>query len=166
QLGGAGGFTMRVDLELLVGSGSENDQAGFRIGAKAGDQPVPVDFEDYRRNAVYGEGLHAGIDGTGRLFIGGEKGEKTVAAGEKIRLTLKATEAGGPYRLTLKAARASDGEELARLAAEVDAAALAGNVALLSHFPSGDDNSGEDNTGQPSARFSDWRLSGGRVRHN
>src|SRR5699024_6080481 len=93
-------------------------------------------------------------------------GEKTVAAGEKIRLTLKATEAGGPYRLTLKAARASDGEELARLAAEVDAAALAGNVALLSHFPSGDDNSGEDNTGQPSARFSDWRLSGGRVRHN
>src|SRR5690625_4983684 len=57
QLGGAGGFTMRVDLELLVGSGSENDQAGFRIGAKAGDQPVPVDFEDYRRNAVYGEGL-------------------------------------------------------------------------------------------------------------
>src|SRR5699024_2228241 len=145
QLGeGAGDFTMRVDLELPGGSGSESDQAGFRIGAQAGDQPLPVDFEDYRRNAVFGEGLHAGIDGTGRLFIGGEKGEETVAAGERIRLILKASEAGGPCQLTLKAARASGGEELARLAAEVDAAALTGNVALLAHFPSGEDTSGED----------------------
>src|SRR5699024_522121 len=84
---------------------------------------------------------------------------------------LKASEAGGPCQLTLKAARASGGEELSRLAAEVDAAALTGNVALLAQFPSGEDNSGDDSTGediagQPSARFSDWRLSGGKVRSN
>ncbi|MEX2436225.1 MAG: hypothetical protein WD735_06020, partial [Balneolaceae bacterium] len=79
QLDGfAGDFRISVELELLNNRGSGQDQVGFRIGAKAQDQPVRVQFDDYRRNAVFGEGLHVGFDANGRLFIGEERGEESI----------------------------------------------------------------------------------------
>lgn len=160
--GGAGDVRMQVDLELLTDLSSEKDQVGFRIGAQAQDQPVRVPFDDWRRNAVFGEGLHAGIDGTGRLFIGEVKGEEAVSMQGTTRLRLQATEAGGGYKLTLESIDISSEKALESMTVEgVEADQLQGNVALLSHVPSH-----EDETDRPSVRFSDWRLTGSKVTHN
>ncbi|GAA5521567.1 alkaline phosphatase D family protein [Aliifodinibius salicampi] len=163
QLGeGAGDFRIAVELELLNNTGSGQDRVGFRIGARAGDQPVRVQFEDYRRNAIYGEGLQIGMDANGRLFIGGERGDESISLQGPVRLELDATEAGGPYTLSLKAIDVSSGKLLGSLTAEgIEAGQLKGNVALLSHL-----SSQEKEPMAPSVRFSDWRISGSKVRSN
>lgn len=160
QLDGfAGDFRISVDLELLNNRGSGDDRVGFRIGARAGDQPVRVQFDDYRRNAVFGEGVDVGIDAGGHLYVGEESGEESISMQGPVRLELEATEAGGPYNLRLTASNASSGEVLASLQAEqINAGQLKGNVALLSHCTSPE---GKSNT--PSVRFSDWRISGSKV---
>ncbi|MEX2400292.1 MAG: alkaline phosphatase D family protein [Rhodothermales bacterium] len=156
-----GDFTMRVDLEVLNLRGSDADRIGFRIGARALDQPVRVTFDDYRRNAVFGEGLQAGIDGTGRLFVGETRGDEPVPLVGPIRLELHASEDGGSYRLTLAATDAAGGELLGRLRVEeVDADALIGSPALLAHVASQ-----EEDADTPSVRFSDWRMAGSKLAH-
>lgn len=158
----AGDFRISVDLQLLNNKGSEQDRFGFRIGARAGNQPVPVHFDDYRRNAVFGEGLDVGIGAGGRLFVGNKRGEELISLQGQIRLELKATEAGGSYDLRLTLSDASSGEVLGSLNTEgIEAGQLKGNVALLSHFPSQ-----ENQTKTPSVRFSDWRISGSIVKYD
>jgi hypothetical protein len=158
QVGGASRqFSMSVNVELLQTTGSANDKAGFRIGAKAADDPVTVEFEDDMRDAVFGVGLEAGIDGDGKLFIGEERSDEPVDTQNGICLHLDSEEGGGPYRLHLRATDIGGDNELLSFSSEVSPEQLKGNAALLSHFPSVDDDSA------PSVRFSDWRLSGAGV---
>jgi len=160
-----GDVSMGVTLERLNPTGSADDQIGFCIGARAQDQPVRVPFDDYRRNAVFGEGLHAGIDGTGRLFIGDRTAEAPLPSDQPVRLTLAGREAGGPYQLTLEATDVSSGAPLARLEADdVDADRLVGSLALLAHISSQEESS-QDAAAAPSARFSDWHIAGSKLTH-
>ncbi|MFH5886427.1 alkaline phosphatase D family protein, partial [Halalkalibaculum sp. DA3122] len=156
-----GDFLLQVDLQLLNRNGREQDQVGFRIGARAGDQPVRVSFTDYRRDAVFGEGLPAGIDGQGHLFVGDQKAEQRIPLQKPIRLRVKAVESGGPYQLVLTAIDRDTHAELGRLTApQVAPERLIGNLALLAHFPSW-----QDRPQRPSVRFADWRLSGSKIAH-
>lgn len=160
QIGGASRiFRMGVNLERLHQQGSAEDKTGFRIGANAKDDPVPVEFRDYRRDAVFGEGLEAGIDGEGRLFIGGERSEKSVQVGGSVRLVAESIEEGGPYQLTIKAVDPESGGELLSFSSQAAPEQLEGNLALLSHISSADEQA------NPSAQFSDWQLSGPGVMH-
>lgn len=119
QIGGAScQFSMSVDLDKLNQTGSKDDKTGFRTGARAGDDPVAVEFRDYRRDAVFGVGLEAGIDGEGKLFIGGERSEESIAAENRFRLHLESAESGGSYRLDLRAFDISNGEELIALSTQ------------------------------------------------
>ncbi|MEX0772729.1 MAG: alkaline phosphatase D family protein [Balneolales bacterium] len=152
-------FTTSVQAEVLNKTGSGNDYVGFRLGAKAKDAPCPVTFTDYRRAAVYGEGLDAGITADGRLFIGDKKSPHPIKLGSAIRLEVKGMATARLYTLELSAIDDSDGGKLGSLTAkDINPDDLTGNVGLVAHFASEDD---EAET--PSVRFSDWMLSGGKV---
>lgn len=156
-----GDFVISVDIEILLASGSEEDQAGFEIGSRAKSRPVAVEFDDYRRNAVFGEGSRAGIDGKGRLFIGQEKSRRPVSFDGMVRLQLSAVYSGEAYELTLSAVSLPNEEELGRLTVqEIDPVQLTGNAALLSHI-----SSRQRSENDPSVRFSNWDLSGRKVVH-
>lgn len=151
-------FSIGVDVEILDKIDSKDSYAGFRLGAKAGEFPAPVTFKDYRRAAVFGEGLDAGVTADGRLFIGRKTGEKKLESDSPLRLDLDGSVSGRVYVLTLKATSASNGQVLETLEVDdIQPEDLEGNVALISHFPSD-----EDHWPAPSTRFSDWRLSGSK----
>ncbi|MDX1639623.1 MAG: hypothetical protein R3281_16785, partial [Balneolaceae bacterium] len=157
-----GDFKISVQVNLSKGLGSRNGYVGFRIGAKAKDDPCPVTFEDYRRAAIYGEGLDAGISSDGRLMIGEEKSNRSVATNSAIHLQLKGEAVARAYRLVLTAFDTAGGKRLDRLTVqEIPPGNVAGNIALVSHFPSEGGASGT-----PSARFSDWRISGTKISGN
>ena len=61
----SGTLNMSVDLGLLIGKNEElNDGwVGYKLGVRG-------EFNDYRDNAVRGDGLKAGISTDGKLFIG------------------------------------------------------------------------------------------------
>ncbi|MDZ7693985.1 MAG: hypothetical protein U5K69_23180 [Balneolaceae bacterium] len=64
--------------------------------------------------------------------------------------------------MSLKVIDVSTGELLGSLKSEgIDAGQLKGNIALLSHFPSQ-----EEQPNTPSVRFSDWRISGSKVNYD
>lgn len=152
-------FRMAVMAQLIEQTGSSEDYIGFRIGARARDYPAKVTFTDYRRDAVFGQGLHAGITATGRLFIGDCQSKRELSPGSPLQLELVARNTGGQYQLILTATEAGDEEPLEKLVAEgISADRLEGNVALVTHFSSGDQI-----WGQPVACFSDWRLSGPKL---
>lgn len=155
-------FTTSVQIELLNQSGSGDDWVGFRLGAKAGEVPVKVSFDEYRRAAVFGEGLEAGIRGDGRLFIGAQRGNKSLRLSNEIELTFAAEPVGGSYRATLTASDPESGTVLYRLTtSDIGPESLIGNLALVSHFPSQ-----QDRVESPSVLFSDWQISGDKVRSN
>ena len=116
--GGGGGFTMSVKMGSLDNAGGMIDPgwAGFRVGAKGY-------FKDYRDTVFRGRGLHAGITGDGRLFIGKPADDAPRVADLKS-IDLKLEAAG--TRLTLTA----NGQRVER---EVPADWLVGMVALVCH---------------------------------
>lgn len=151
-------FTISVETEVLYNSSSDDDYIGCRLGAQAGDVPAPVPFKDYRRAAVFGEGLDVGITGAGRLFIGENKSSQTIGLDSPLRLEVSGEISGRVYQLVLSVVDAATGRGLGSLTADdITPEDLAGNVALVSHFPS-------QNGGWPtlSARFSNWRLGGSK----
>ena len=150
------GFESSVTLEWLnhqVPATADN-YIGFRIGAKG-------KFEDYRSAAVFGEGLDAGITGTGQLFIGEKSSEKKVNIKESLRLILQVTPEGNQYVLRLRAFDLENDSLLAEFTSEdVQQKDITGNIALVSHFL--DANSAEE----PSVAFANWELKGGKIRQN
>ncbi|MEX0681592.1 MAG: alkaline phosphatase D family protein [Balneolales bacterium] len=152
------GFTVSVEAEMLVNSASDDDYVGFRLGAQAGDSPAPVTFKDYRRAAVFGEGLDAGVTGAGRLFIGETNSSQPIAVDSSLLLKVNGEISGRVYQLVLSVKDAATGRELGSLKADdIVPDKLAGNVALVSHFPS---QNGSWLTS--TSRFSNWRLSGSK----
>lgn len=100
--------------------------AGFKIGARGR-------FNDYRDSAVFGKGLHTGITFDGVLFIGKqhENDPSIERAPDKIVLRFTVTSTGESCKAEL-AAFDFEGNRLAgKVSDTVDAADLAGNIALV-----------------------------------
>jgi alkaline phosphatase D len=151
-------FSVSAEAEFLLDSESDDDYLGFRLGAQAGSFPAPVNFKDYRRAAVFGEGLDAGISATGQLFIGKTKSSEFVGSNAPLRLGVTGKINGRVYELTIWVKDAETNRDLGSLTADnIAPEDLVGNVALVSHFPS---QNGDWPTS--SARFSNWRLSGSK----
>jgi len=124
-----GGFRMSVrlgclDKESMTGKG----WAGFRIGAK-------TEYGDYRRYAIYGEGIDAGITTEGMLFI------KTAVQTESLKVTtdfgdislqIEAEPQGRAYRLVLSACKGWSEERIGAVELkQVPAERFIGNLALV-----------------------------------
>lgn len=154
-----GRVSTSVKIDLLNRSGSVNDYIGFRLGAKAKDDPVPVGFDDYRRAAVFGEGLDAGVTADGHLFIGSTKGKQSIDLSRAVRLEFEAEPRGKAYQATLTIVDEKSGRRLNRLSTdEIAPEDLTGNLALVSHF-----QSQEDKTDSASVRFSGWTIGGDKL---
>ncbi|MEX0929294.1 MAG: alkaline phosphatase D family protein [Balneolales bacterium] len=152
-------FITSVEIEFLNKTGHGNDYCGFRFGARAKENPCPVTFVDYRRSAVYGQGMDVGVTADERLFIGEHRGPELPDFPEAVRLEVKGLSTARTYRLELTARDAVTGRQLGRLTSEdVDPENFTGNIALVSHFPS--QASGSD---RASSRFANWQLSGSKV---
>ena len=150
------GFETSVVLEWLnTDERSAGNRAGFLLGAKG-------KFDDYRSAAVFGEGVDAGVDGEGRLYVGDTYSEKILASGRRIRLVLRAAVEGGSYTLRLLGESADNGNTLGGLVATgIPLDALNGNIALRSHF-----QPPENSSSKPSVAFERWTLAGAKVMHD
>ncbi|MCW9707984.1 alkaline phosphatase D family protein [Fodinibius salsisoli] len=147
-------FKTTVDIHLQNQTNTAEDYLGFRLGAKG-------KFEDYRSAAVFGKGLDVGITTEGKLFIGDQKSTGQVALNEQIALQITAMPVENRYKLVLSLFKSDDEHPIARLESEdVDPEHLVGNIALLSHF-----GSKQENASTPSAHFSDWTIQGEKVDH-
>ncbi|WP_163379733.1 alkaline phosphatase D family protein [Cyclobacterium sp. SYSU L10401] len=148
QLGsGSGNFSLQVNLRWLNSDskGLPEAHTGFRLAAKG-------KFEDYRSAAVFGQGLDAGINGQGFLFIGEKTGTQQLSLDGEITLKLE----GSGNELQLKAQHPENGKLLAMLTYSQPEATWEGNLALLAHMP-------VDDTAAPSVSFSDWQISGDKI---
>lgn len=126
-----GEMTLKVRLGSLDADRGQG-WVGFRIGARA-------EIGDYRRAAIYGEGIHAGITMDSRLFIG----DPAVATGgdqpaalplDDLELRLTLTPAAGVYTLTLAAHHSQSGASLAEVTqAGISPDKTVGNLALVCH---------------------------------
>lgn len=148
QLGSeSGNFTLQVQMEWLnpEAKGLGEAYAGFRLAAKG-------KFADYRSAAVFGQGLDAGINGEGHLFIGQKTGTQKIALDSKITLNLEGT----GNEIQLKALNSENGKLLGILSFIQPKASWEGNLALIAHFPG-------EATNSPSVAFSDWQISGDKI---
>ncbi len=152
-------FATDVNISLLNRSNSDEDYVGFRVGAIATDKPVPVTFQDYRRAAVFGEGLDVGLSTDGRLFIGEMKSIHRLDLAKSVNLQLKGERHGKLYQLSLAATSLKNGKILDQInTRSISPEELAGNLALVSHF-----QAKQEASNSPSAQFSDWQISGPKV---
>jgi len=159
-----GAFNTSVEIELLNRPQNINDQVGLILGAEAGDFPVRVHQNDYRRNAVFGDGLRCGIRGDGKLFIGAQMSDEPITLDDErsIHLELLAEPVGGSYRCKLIASDNNTDSLLTEVVADdISPEMVSGNIALLSHF-----ESTQKETAAPSVLFNDWQLEGTKVTSN
>ena len=96
---------------------------GFRVGIKN-------QMNDYRATAIYGQGLNAGVNADGRLFIGKlESSAPRVDLANEIELHLQARPSSEGYAVSLRAA-SSQGRQVAETTRVVPADWLTGGLAL------------------------------------
>ncbi len=158
ELGESGDFTMSVRLGRIEGG---RGWVGFRVGVKGL-------FQDYRDAAVRGVGLEAGITSDGRLFIGDPSGGPVVSL-DDTTLTLRL--AGGTLELSTGSVR---------ITREAPAEWVTGGVALVcsngavTRTPVAIQAPPHATVPKPGTQrggtlrcwFSDWKLSGARVREH
>ncbi len=123
-----GNLEMSVRLgQIDRAGGTANQWAGFRLGAR-------TEWGDYRRYAIYGKGIDAGITASGSLFIGDMSYRKLFGnrLGE-VLLVLRGKQKNEEYELTLSAYDAENGKKLCEKNKIVDTAKICGNVALVCH---------------------------------
>ena len=130
--GKPGQFRMSVRCRR-VEVGDRDGGVGFRIG-------VRNLIDDHRSNCfARGVGVDAGLVG-GRLVLGGASSQAAdgdAVAAEGISLVLEGRTEGQDCELSLMA-RTVSGAELGNLTHTVQAADIAGNVAIVSNFGPGD----------------------------
>ncbi|MGI9545098.1 MAG: alkaline phosphatase D family protein, partial [Cyclobacteriaceae bacterium] len=173
----AGDFRMNVDFgaaswETLADTG----WVGFKVGIRG-------EFKDYRDNAVRGDGFPAGITTDGRLFIG-EVDQQTIPIEKEldfVNLSLEATASSNNYLLKLSVSD-GDGKLLSTIEkTDIHPDWLAGGLALVCHsgklpevngarnpidYPDWGFIPGTARGGDVKFWFSEWELSGSKVRHN
>lgn len=144
---------------------------GFVVGRRG-------EFDDYRDSAVYGQGFVAGIAFDGKLFLGSPLVESpTIPLPlRNVRLELSVEPTDGIYLLTLKALD-TNGKVIAAVERTgVDPSWLTGLVGLIASTKSPAKNDlqrprpprlpamPETRAGEARFAFSDWTLSGEKVR--
>lgn len=147
-----GSFQMSVRLGCLAENPAMLGKGwvGFQIGAK-------TDTNDYRRNAIYGRGLNAGITTNGYLFIADTKDvQQQPISLEDIELRLKAEPKGFAYRISLSAHDPKTAKLLGNLTRENLSHSLIGNLALVCS---------RDRKDKADVRFwfRDWKVAGTKV---
>ncbi|WP_154856577.1 alkaline phosphatase D family protein [Cyclobacterium xiamenense] len=142
-----GNFTLQVSMEWLnaAAKGIPQAYAGFRLAAKG-------KFPNYRSAAVFGQGLDAGINGQGYLFVGEKTGSQPIPLDAEVTLRLDGT----GNELQLKALHAGNGKLLGMLTYTQPNANWEGNLGLCAHFPL-------EGNSDPSVAFSDWQISGNAI---
>ena len=162
---GSADFSMETDLGFISNSGVNVSQGwgGFLFGVKG-------EFDDYRDNAIYGEGVNAGITSEGVLFIenisghsvpGGTREEsKELFHEEGITLQLASEKAGNDEaRITLTAFKHGTKKFLDSVSKTLSLETLNGNIALESSFEGDLEN--PDRT--PSLWFDNWNVEGSGI---
>ena len=147
---------------------------GFKVGIKG-------EFNDYRDNAIRGFGFYVGMSTDGNLFIGrfDESGKKIEPPFENIRLDLMAKPEGDKYNTTLSAYD-KKGKLLSSVNRDdINADWLYGGIALVCSHEKLEEMSetrpmidngnwgfrpGTARGGNVKFWFTDWKLSGSKVR--
>lgn len=120
----AGDLQLSVRFGPLDTATREQGFVGFRVGVKH-------QFEDYRAAAIYGQGLNAGVNADGRLFIGSlEPAAPRVNLAGEVRLRLEATALESGYSLSLRADGPSQSATV-EIKRDVPSDWLTGGVALV-----------------------------------
>jgi hypothetical protein len=137
-----GSIRMAVRVGRVGGGpiGQGKGSFGFRVG-------VQGPLKEYRNSLIFGRGIDAGLESSGRLFIGiaprdgaksaGLAAEKRIdVGGESIELRLVAEPKGGASSLSLTAHEPASGKVLGEVQLEdVAADLLTGNLTLVANFP-------------------------------
>jgi hypothetical protein len=168
----SGAFTMSVRLGRMTGEELGEGYVGFRTGIRG-------HFHDWRDNAVYGEGVNAGVTTDGRLFLGTASPSAPKIAGklEDVQLTLRATPRQGKYDLVLEAVDAGTRQTTVLKKEAVPNEWLAGGVALVCSAgeiprtpaplhpidPDGIEHPGTARRGNVHFWFRNWTLTGSKV---
>lgn len=155
-----GTLDMSVRLGRIATARGAAASVGFRVGARG-----PLD--DYRNNLIFGRGLDAGIDAEGAMFVGDVRRAAGVPP-EDIELRLSAESTGSAYSLRLTA-RTATGKELGSVTADVAAAQLVGNIALVCNFATPQAVAAAAKVapeGLGRFWFADWRISGSKLEAN
>jgi alkaline phosphatase D len=150
-----GSFESSVNIRLLNNnlSKSSENYAGFRIGAKG-------KFADYRSAAVYGEGLDIGISTNHKLIVGNKVISDIPGLPNEFRLSVKTKPNNGTYRLAVEVTDPAENSTLLSINKDnVSPEQLVGNIALVATAAS--ENNLQD---VPHASFSNWQISGGKLK--
>lgn len=167
--GRPGDLQMSVRIGRVAGGAinSGPGSAGFRIGVRG-------PLNEYRNNAIFGQGIDAGFTCDGRLFIGSPPtGEPIDLTIDNVELRLLVEPADAQSVITLSA-HSADGHELARVReVRPDPAQLAGNLVLVANYaftPAGNNANKKQAKKKQTATaaapgngefwFADWRVSG------
>ncbi len=159
-----GNLETSVNLHITPEAIVKQGWAGFIIGAKG-------KFNDYRDDAVYGQGLHAGITTDGVLFIGepGDSASETdpkltanlaEMAGIVLKVSMITSEPNG-VEISLSATLSGEKSPVEIIRKQLPSLQPKGNIALKADF-TGRMNNPERS---PSAKFSEWKVSGSAVTH-
>ena len=154
-----GRISVSSDIGILADiPASDKNWVGFRLGAKG-------QFNDYRDNAIFGQGLNVGITTSGDLFIGavpvklnGKANALIPFLQKGIHLSVEAIPDKDNYLLKLSALDLSKQEVLAVIEKEINANDITGSMALVSHFPNV-----PESRDIRSCWFDNWIVSGSKV---
>ncbi len=159
-------FRMQTDIGFIDPDfvSQAKGWGGFLIGATG-------EFDDYRDNAVYGKGIHAGITTTGQLFIGDstqsvdtdkESSVMTNLAEKGITLKIKTGKVTtDEIQLILNVFEKDTRQKLSEFSAMVEKEMVAGNIALKADLQ----QENADDTRTPSLWFDNWKADGSKLVH-
>jgi hypothetical protein len=159
-------FHMQTDMGFVdpASAGQTNGWGGFLIGATG-------EFDDYRDNAVYGKGIHAGITTSGQLFIGDatqsedadrEDSVLTNLAEKGITLHIETGEVTtDEIQLVLSVFEKDTQQILSEFSTMVEKETVLGNIALKADFQ----QENADDARVPSLWFDNWKASGSKLAH-
>ncbi len=118
-----GELSMSVRCGPLDSAALDRGFVGFRVGVKH-------QMDDYRAAAIYGQGMNAGVNADGRLFVGAlDASAPKVDLSRELLLEFHARPGGNGYTVTLRAS--SQGHAVVETARDVPSVWLSGGLALV-----------------------------------
>jgi hypothetical protein len=160
-----GWLVMTVRLRRIDGAQGGPGSAGFRIGIRG-----PLD--DFRNGLIFGQGLDAGITGTGKIFIGDPNAPDVAGVkldAPEILLRLEARPNGNTYSLVLSALDGGVTRKLGEVHRDnVPAERLVGGLALVANFgtanlPRRRKPAQASGLGAGKFSFADWEAAGSKL---
>jgi hypothetical protein len=174
----SGGFVMSVRLGRL-----DRDQQSVHAGFAGFYLGVRGIFDDYRDDAVHGRGFPAGVTTAGKLMIGGLAEDDNLPALplEDLYLEVQSKFQPGGYTLVLSARDSNDLRIRSLTYTGISPGWLTGGVSLACHWGELSafeqihlneerhielENAATDRGGDVKFWFSDWHLSGSKVKQS